>query len=90
MTAEKLPKDYLDQYKDPDIFNKEYSKYVSHINADVDESGDQMSAKEEMQRLDFYSRNMNERDEDLDDLQEGFDQIQTRDVDKSLGSQPSI
>lgn len=40
MTAEKLPKDYLDQYKDPDIFNKEYSKYVSHINADVDESSD--------------------------------------------------
>lgn len=32
---------------------------------------------------------MSERDEDLDDLNEGFDQIQTRDID-GLDSQPSI
>ena len=48
-----------------------------------------MSAKEEMQKLDFYSQTMSERDEDLDDLNEGFDQIQTRDID-GLDSQPSI
>ena len=36
-TAEELPQAYMDKYKDPELFNQEYNKYVSHINADIDQ-----------------------------------------------------
>lgn len=55
MSADSLPKDYLDQYENPDIFNQEYQKYLTHLNADVDEegnSGDPDFASAE--RMDFY------------------------------------
>lgn len=32
LTVEKLPNAYIDKYKDPETFNAEYLKYVSHIN----------------------------------------------------------
>ena len=40
MTTDKLPPAYINKYGDPDLFNMEYSKYVHHINADVDESSE--------------------------------------------------
>ena len=37
MTADQLPAAYMDKYGDPDLFNMEYHKYVSHINAEVED-----------------------------------------------------
>ena len=78
LTEEKLPKDYLDQYGNPDTFNQEYHKYVSHIKAEIDENGEvRDDYMDNEQKLDFYREEMNDREDEDDE----FDGIQTRDVD---------
>ena len=64
MTTDKLPPAYINKYGDPDLFNMEYSKYVHHINADVDESSEGGDPDfQDAKRLDFYNQDK-DRDED--------------------------
>ena len=99
MTAEQLPSAYIDKFKDPETFNQEYHKYVSHINQDLNENGEGGSFNEQT-RLDFYRMKQQsmeiteERDDEEDDnlstLKDKYP-IKTRLSDEpSLGSQPSF
>ena len=60
MTAEKLPSAYIDKYKDPETFNAEYKKYVSHINQELNSEG---SVFNEQTRLDFYNMQSSKAEE---------------------------
>ena len=71
LTAEQLPQAYLDKYKDPDLFNQEYNKYVSHINADMEESSDGGNNSFK-QSLDFYTQTVST---DRDEPGEGDDDL---------------
>ena len=90
MPAEKLPSAYMEKYKDPELFNQEYHKYVSHINASVDESGEGGDSNfTTSAKLDFYSRGKGDRSDDEEDSGD-LSAIQLRPQEPSLGSQPSI
>ena len=60
---------------------------MSHIKADIDENGEVRDGyMDNENKYDFYREEMNDRDDEDDDLEN----IQTRDIDKSLGSQDSL
>ena len=80
MTAEQLPVAYIDKYKDPETFNQEYHKYVSHLNQDLQSNGENSSFNEQT-RLDFYrmkQQSMEITEERDDDEDEGLETLKDK------------